>query len=171
MHHHSAEFLPLNIALLTVSDTRSLAEDKSGDFLQAAIAAAGHKLASRELIRDDLYRIRARAATQIAADDVHVLIITGGTGFYARDVTPDAVSCLFDKEVTGFGEMFRAVSREEIGMATIQSRAVAGLANRTLVVCLPGSTNACRTAWEKILCAQLDARTRPCSFVRLLTEQ
>ncbi|HYQ39855.1 MAG TPA: molybdenum cofactor biosynthesis protein B [Pseudomonas sp.] len=163
--HAESVFVPLNIAVLTVSDTRSLDTDTSGGLLVERLQAAGHSLAARVLLKDDLYRIRAQVAQWIAEDAVQVVLITGGTGFTARDSTPEAVACLLDKQVDGFGELFRQISVPDIGTSTIQSRALAGLANGTLVCCLPGSTNACRTAWDGILASQLDARHRPCNFV------
>ncbi|QUE77765.1 molybdenum cofactor biosynthesis protein B [Stutzerimonas stutzeri] len=164
-HLADQSFVPLNIAVLTVSDTRSLETDTSGQLLVDRLLAAGHRLASRVLLKDDLYRIRAQVANWIAEDEVQVVLITGGTGFTARDSTPEAVACLLDKQVDGFGELFRQISVSDIGSSTVQSRALAGLANATLVCCLPGSTNACRTAWDGILAEQLDARHRPCNFV------
>ncbi len=160
-----AEFYPLNIAVLTVSDTRTSADDKSGDALVAQIAGAGHKLYERALVKDDIYQIRAIVSRWIADTQAQVVLITGGTGFSGRDSTPEAVTPLLDKQIEGFGELFRHLSFSEIGTSTIQSRALGGLANRTLVFCLPGSTNACNTAWQQILQAQLDSRTRPCNFV------
>ncbi len=160
-----AAFVPLNIAVLTVSDTRTPETDTSGQLLAERLQAAGHRLVERALLRDDLYRIRARVAAWIAEDAVQVVLITGGTGFTARDSTPEAVACLLDKHVDGFGELFRQISVADIGTSTVQSRALAGLANGTLVCCLPGSTSACRTAWDGILAEQLDARHRPCNFV------
>lgn len=164
-HLTERTFVPLNIAVLTVSDTRSLETDTSGQLLVDRLTAAGHQLASRVLLKDDLYRIRAQVATWIAEDVVQVVLITGGTGFTGRDSTPEAVGCLLDKQVDGFGELFRQISLTDIGTSTIQSRALAGLANATLVCCLPGSTGACRTAWDGILAEQLDARHNPCNFV------
>lgn len=161
-------FRPLNIAVLTVSDTRSVAEDTSGEALIQSLTEAGHTLAERTLIRDDIYDMRAVVSAWIANPDVHVVLITGGTGFYSRDSTPEAMAPLFDKQIEGFGELFRQLSYEEIGTSTIQSRALAGLANKTLVFCLPGSTNACRTAWNRIIASQLDASHRPCNFVENL---
>ena len=164
-HKADAVFVPLAIAVLTVSDTRTFETDTSGQLLVDRLSAAGHQLAQRVLLKDDLYKIRAQVAQWIAEDNVQVVIITGGTGFTARDSTPEAVACLLDKQVDGFGELFRQISFADIGTSTIQSRALAGLANGTLVCCLPGSTNACRTAWDGILGEQLDARHRPCNFV------
>lgn len=158
-------FTPLNIAVLTVSDSRSLAEDTSGEYLANSVKEAGHHLAERALITDDIYQIRAVISDWIADPDVHAVITTGGTGFFVRDSMPEAVRVLFDKTVDGFGEMFRLVSNDEIGMSTIQSRAIAGMANNTVVFCLPGSSGACRTGWTQIIKAQLDSRTRPCNFV------
>lgn len=164
---HKAEqpFVPLNIAVLTVSDTRTLETDTSGQLFVDRLTAAGHNLAARVLLKDDLYRIRAQVATWIAEDEVQVVLITGGTGFTGRDSTPEAVACLLDKQVDGFGELFRQISVADIGTSTIQSRALAGISNGTLVCCLPGSTNACRTAWDGILAEQLNASHRPCNFV------
>ncbi len=159
----------LNIAVLTVSDTRTLEQDSSGQYLQDALTEAGHQLVERALCSDDLYQIRAIVSGWIADESVQVVLTTGGTGFYPRDITPEALSVLFDKTVDGFGEIFRAVSLEEIGMATLQSRAIAGMANQTAIFCLPGSTNACKTAWTKILEPQLNANTRPCNFAPHLT--
>ena len=156
-HKADAPFVPLNIAVLTVSDTRTLETDTSGQLFVDRLKAAGHNLAERVLLKDDLYKIRAQVATWIAEDVVQVVLITGGTGFTGRDSTPEAVACL--------GELFRQISTTDIGTSTIQSRALAGLANGTLVCCLPGSTNACRTGWDGILAEQLDARHRPCNFV------
>lgn len=164
-HKADAAFVPLNIAVLTVSDTRTQATDTSGQMLIDRLTVAGHTLAARVLLKDDLYKIRAQVATWIAEDTVQVVLITGGTGFTGRDSTPEAVTCLLDKQVDGFGELFRQISQVDIGTSTIQSRALAGLANGTLVCCLPGSTNACRTGWDGILADQLDASHRPCNFV------
>jgi molybdenum cofactor biosynthesis protein B len=164
----STGFRPVNIAVLTVSDSRTAADDSSGDYLVSAATAAGHSVAGRALLPDNRYRIRAQVAQWIAQDDVQCVIVTGGTGFTGRDSTPEAVAPLLDKEMPGFGEMFRVLSFDEIGTSTLQSRAFAGVANSTFVFCLPGSTSACRTAWEKLLAAQLDARTRPCNLVALL---
>ena len=158
----------LNIAVLTVSDTRTRDNDTSGDFLADAVVEAGHKLADRALIADDVYRIRALLSQWIASEQVQVALVTGGTGFSGRDSTPEAVRPLLDKHIDGFGEVFRSLSLREIGSSTLQSRACAGLANRTAVFCMPGSTGACRTAWRGILRDQLDSRHRPCNFVAVL---
>lgn len=158
-------FTPLNVAVLTVSDSRTLAEDTSGQYLADSLQEAGHNLADRQLITDDIYKIRAVISGWIADPEVHAVITTGGTGFYIRDSMPEAVSVLFDKEIDGFGEMFRLISKDEIGMSTIQSRAVAGMANNTVIFCLPGSSGACRTGWTQIIKEQLDSRTGPCNFV------
>lgn len=162
-----AEFLALRIALLTVSDSRTPANDASGDWLQQAILDAGHLLHARELVRDDRYAMRAIVARWIADGDCDGVIVNGGTGFTGRDSTPEALAPLLDKEMPGFGELFRAISFREIGTSALQSRAFAGLANGTFVFCLPGSTSACRTAWTEILRAQLDARTLPCNLATL----
>ncbi|MFT3929895.1 MAG: molybdenum cofactor biosynthesis protein B [Spongiibacteraceae bacterium] len=158
----------LNIAVLTVSDTRTEQTDTSGDFLVAAAKEAGHSIAAKQIVIDDIYRIRAIMSQWIADLNIHAVITTGGTGFSGRDSTPEAVSVLFDKTIDGFGELFRAISYDEIGTSTIQSRAFAGLANNTVIFCLPGSTSACRTGWEKIIRSQLDSTYRPCNFVGVL---
>ena len=158
-------FTPLNVAVLTVSDSRTLEQDTSGKYLADSLQEAGHHLADRQLITDDIYKIRAVISGWIADPEVHAVITTGGTGFYIRDSMPEAVSVLFDKKIDGFGEMFRLISKDEIGMSTIQSRAIAGMANNTVVLCLPGSSGACRTGWTKIIKEQLDSRTGPCNFV------
>lgn len=158
----------LNIALLTVSDTRNFDTDKSGDYLAQQITQASHKLNAREIVIDDIYKIRAVLSKWIADDNIKVVIITGGTGFYGRDSTPEAVEPLFDKVMPGFGELFRMVSFDEIGSSTIQSRALGGLANNTAIFCLPGSTGACKTAWTKIIKEQLTLSFKPCNFVKLL---
>nr|MBF0682942.1 molybdenum cofactor biosynthesis protein B [Pseudomonas sp.] len=168
--HAEQSFVPLNIAVLTVSDTRTTETDTSGQLLVDRLTGAGHRLAARVLLKDDLYRIRAQVASWIAEDAVQVVLITGGTGFTGRDSTPEAVGCLLDKQVDGFGELFRQISLTDIGTSTIQSRALAGLSNATLVCCLPGSTGACRTAWDGILAEQLDARHGPCNFVAHLKQ-
>jgi molybdopterin adenylyltransferase len=170
MAHTSGDFSALNIAVLTVSDTRTPETDTSGQLLVDSAVEAGHRVMDRQLQPDDIYQIRAVVSAWIARADVQVILITGGTGFTGRDSTPEAIAPLLDKTVDGFGELFRHVSWEEIGTSTLQSRALAGLANRTLVVCMPGSTGACRTAWTRILREQLDSRTRPCNFVQHLAQ-
>ncbi|MEN8168487.1 MAG: molybdenum cofactor biosynthesis protein B [Pseudomonadota bacterium] len=166
-HYEDTGFVPLNIALLTVSDSRTEADDKSGNTLKERALEANHKLVDKVIVRDDVYAMRAIFSRWIADPDVHVIISTGGTGITGRDSTPEAVMPLFDKDIEGFGELFRAISLEEIGVSSIQSRAVAGLANGTLIFCLPGSTGACRTGWDRILKDQLDHRTRPCNFAQM----
>lgn len=163
----AGEFIPLSIAVLTVSDSRTLAEDSSGAYLCQALAEAGHRLHERALLPDDRYQLRAIVSRWIAAPGCDGVLITGGTGFTGRDSTPEAIEPLLDKLMPGFGELFRALSYTDIGTSSLQSRAFAGLANATFVFCLPGSTGACRTAWEKLLRAQLDGRTRPCNLVGL----
>lgn len=162
------ESVALNIAVLTLSDTRTLAEDRSGDTLITLLEAAGHTLVSRELIPDDVYKMRAVVSQWVADAGIQVILTTGGTGFSGRDSTPEALRPLFDTEIEGFGELFRQVSWQEIGSSTVQSRCLAGLANRTAIFCLPGSTGACKTAWNKILLEQLDSCHRPCNFVGIL---
>ena len=164
----SADFKPLTLCVLTVSDTRTADNDTSGDYLVNSLAEAGHRLHERRIAKDDKYRIRAIVADWIADERVHGVIVTGGTGFTGRDSTPEAIEPLLDKLMPGFGELFRAVSFDEIGTSTLQSRAFAGLSNNSFVFCLPGSTSACRTAWEKIVRAQLDARTKPCNLAGLM---
>lgn len=162
------ELNPVNIAVLTVSDTRTPENDTSGDLLVERLQADGHTLAARTIVKDDIYQMRAVVSGWIADPAVEAVVITGGTGFYARDSTPEAMAPLFDKQIEGFGELFRQVSYEEIGTSTVQSRALGGLANGTVIFCLPGSTSACRTGWDRILHEQLDSRQRPCNFVGLL---
>ena len=154
----TVELKPLSIALLTVSDSRGEAEDSSGKFLENSIIEAGHRLVARRILPDDVYLIRALMSGWIADPEINVVIITGGTGFHERDSTPEAVSPLLDKAIDGFGEEFRRLSASEIGSSTIQSRAFGGLANHTVIFCLPGSTSACRTGWNGILVSQLDSR-------------
>ncbi len=158
----------LNAAVLTVSDTRTEEDDSSGRFLADALTAAGHRVAARAIVVDDIYQIRALLSAWIASDDIQAVLVTGGTGFSGRDSTPEAVAPLFDKCIDGFGELFRALSYTEIGSSTVQSRALAGLANDTVIFCMPGSTGACRTAWEGIIREQLDSSHRPCNFVGVL---
>ncbi|MGE0810252.1 MAG: molybdenum cofactor biosynthesis protein B [Immundisolibacter sp.] len=162
------EFVPVGIAVLTVSDSRGLEQDSSGRVLIERLAAAGHRLAGRAILPDDVYRIRAQVSAWIVDPAVQVVISTGGTGLTGRDGTPEALAPLLDKTIDGFGEVFRALSYEEIGASTIQSRAVAGVANGTYVFCVPGSSGACRTAWDKLIAPQLDYRTRPCNLVELM---
>lgn len=159
---------PLSVAVLTVSDTRTLETDTSGDYLAGELAAAGHRLADRTIVADDIYRIRAVLSNWIADAGIDAVLVTGGTGFSGRDSTPEAVRPLFDKDIDGFGEVFRALSHAEIGSSTIQSRAVAGFANDTVIFCMPGSTGACRTAWQGLIREQLDSSHRPCNFVGVL---
>ena len=161
------DFIPLSLCVLTVSDTRTEANDASGDYLVEALRTEGHRLHARAISPDDRYRLRAIVSQWIADAAVDGILVTGGTGFTGRDSTPEALRPLLDKEMPGFGEMFRAISIEEIGTSSLQSRAFAGLANGTFLFALPGSTSACRTAWERILRAQLDARTRPCNLATL----
>lgn len=160
--------VPVGIAVLTVSDSRGLELDGSGHVLIERLSAAGHRLAGRAILPDDVYRIRAQVSGWIADPAVQVVLSTGGTGLTGRDGTPEAVAPLLDKTIDGFGEVFRALSFEEIGASTIQSRAVAGVANGTYIFCLPGSSGACRTGWDKLIAPQLDYRTRPCNLVELM---
>ncbi len=162
-----SDFIALNLCVLTVSDTRTVADDKSGDYLIGALRQEGHRLTERAVVRDDRYQLRALVSRWIADERIDGVLVTGGTGFTGRDSTPEALLPLLDKPMPGFGELFRAISFEEIGASSLQSRAFAGLANGTFVFCLPGSTSACRTAWERIVRAQLDARTRPCNLATL----
>jgi molybdenum cofactor biosynthesis protein B, proteobacterial len=165
MSHAATDFVPLNIAVLTVSDTRNEETDTSGRSLVDNLQSAGHHLVEKQIVIDDKYDIRAILSRWIADKNVQVVLVTGGTGFTGRDTTPEAVAPLFDKTIEGFGELFRQVSFHEIGTSTIQSRALAGMANKTLIFCMPGSTNACRTAWDHIIQSQLDSRHKPCNFV------
>lgn len=162
------QFIPLNIAVLTVSDTRTEATDSSGRLLVERLQNTGHRLVAKRIVPDDIYQIRAVVSAWIADPAVDVILTTGGTGVTGRDGTPEAVLPLLDKVLDGFGEVFRFISYQEIGTSTIQSRALAGVANGTYVFCLPGSKNACITAWDKLIQAQLDFRTRPCNLVELL---
>jgi len=161
-------FIPVRIAVLTVSDTRGLANDKSGDTLAELIRAAGHELAGRALVKDDVEAIRAQVRTWIADASIDVVISTGGTGFTGRDVTPEAVKPLFEKEIEGFSTAFHMISFEKVGTSTIQSRACGGLAQGTYIFCLPGSPGACKDAWNGILVHQLDNRHRPCNLVEIM---
>jgi molybdenum cofactor biosynthesis protein B len=162
------DFLPVQIALLTISDSRSLADDKSGRTLEELILADGHKVVGREVIRDDSAAIAARLRELVADPGVDVVISTGGTGVTGRDVTPEAFKEVMDKEIEGFGELFRWISYQKIGTSTIQSRALGGVAQGTYLFALPGSPGACRDGWQEILRAQLDARSRPCNLVELM---
>ena len=158
----------LKVAVLTVSDTRTQETDTSGAFLEEALRDAGHDIADRQIVIDDVYQLRAIVSQWIAEPDGEVILTTGGTGFSGRDSTPEALAPLFDKTIDGFGEVFRALSLTEIGSSTVQSRALAGLANGTVIFCMPGSTGACRTAWEGVLRDQLDSEHKPCNFVGVL---
>ena len=161
-------FKPLNIAVLTVSDTRSEIDDKSGKLLVVRLEKAGHVLHEKQIVKDDCYQIRSEVSQWIADENVDAVVITGGTGITGRDGTPEAIEVLFDKTIDGFGETFRAISFQQIGTSTIQSRAVAGVANKTFVFSLPGSSGACATAWDELISHQLDFRTRPCNLVELM---
>jgi molybdenum cofactor biosynthesis protein B len=167
-HFNDQGFLPLKIAVLTVSDSRGEDQDTSGRLLVERAEAAGHQVVAKQIVPDDIYRMRAVFSTWIADPEIQVVLSTGGTGVTGRDSTPEAVAPLLDKPLEGFGELFRSFSLEEIGTSTLQSRALGGLANGTFIFCLPGSSGACRTAWDRILLAQLDSRTRPCNFAQLI---
>ena len=165
---NAGESQTLGVAVLTISDSRDLDSDTSGQFLADALVAAGHRLLAREIVRDDIYQIRAVITAWIANSEIDAVVTTGGTGFSGRDSTPEAIAPLFDKSIEGFGEVFRALSYDEIGSSTIQSRALAGFANQTVIFCVPGSTGACRTAWDGLIRDQLDGSHRPCNFVGVL---
>lgn len=162
------QFKALNIAVLTISDSRTTADDKSGDLLRRCVTEAGHHCCDSAIVKDDKYQIRERLSTWIARPEVDVVLSTGGTGVTGRDGTPEAVAPLLDKEIEGFGEMFRVLSYEDIKTSTLQSRALAGVANATYIFVMPGSPGACKTAWEKLISEQLDNRTRPCNLVMLM---
>ena len=162
------EFLPLRIAVLTVSDTRDETTDASGRLLIERLTAAGHRIFERRIVRDDVYAIRAAVSHWIAEPGCNVVLITGGTGVTGRDGTPEAVAALLDKTIDGFGEMFRALSFHQIGTSTLQSRALAGVANATYIFCLPGSRGACELGWDELIAKQLDYRTQPCNLVELM---
>ncbi len=164
----SRPFLPLRIAVITVSDTRTLADDRSGSMLEQKLTAAGHLLQARVIVKDEQASIEAELRRFIADSEVEVVLATGGTGVTGRDVTPEAFQAVYEKEIPGFGELFRMLSYAQIGTSTIQSRATAGVAQGTYLFALPGSPNACRDAWDWILGAQLDSRTRPCNFAELI---
>jgi len=161
-------FIPLSIAILVVSDSRTDADDVSGKTLAERVTDAGHQVIEKKIVPDDIYQIRAAVSNWIAANDVNVVISTGGTGVTGRDGTPEAVAPLLDKILDGFGEVFRMLSYQDIKTSTIQSRAIAGVANATYIFCLPGSSGACRTAWDSLIKEQLDYRTRPCNLVQLM---
>lgn len=165
----SEDATALGAAVLTVSDSRDEDSDTSGRYLREVLLASGHRVLDKCIVKDDIYQIRAVLSRWIADEQIQAVLVTGGTGFSGRDSTPEAVSVLFDKEIHGFGEVFRAVSFEEIGSSTVQSRALAGLANNTVIFCMPGSTGACKTAWTQLIAEQLDSRHRPCNFVGVLT--
>ena len=164
----SRPFLPLHIAVLTVSDTRTTSTDTSGTLLATRAEAMGHKVMSRLILKDDASLIIQQLRAWVAQETVDIILITGGTGITARDVTPEAVLAVIDKEIPGFGEYFRQISQKTIGLAAMQSRALAGTAGATLIFALPGSTGACNDAWEEILQHQLDSRYKPCNFIELL---
>jgi molybdenum cofactor biosynthesis protein B len=162
------DFIPVNIALLTISDTRTSDNDTSGKVLRERVLAENHHVADQKIVADDIYQIRATVSSWIANPDIQAVLTTGGTGLTGRDGTPEAVKVLLDKEIEGFGELFRQISFETIKTSTIQSRAIGGVANGTFIFCLPGSSGACKTAWDDILKQQFDARHRPCNFVDLM---
>ncbi|GAW87085.1 molybdenum cofactor biosynthesis protein B [Bathymodiolus platifrons methanotrophic gill symbiont] len=162
------QFIPLNIAILTVSDTRTEADDVSGKTLVERLEKSGHQLYAKTIVADNIYQIRAAVCNWIAEDNVNVIISTGGTGVTGRDGTPEAIEPLLDKTLSGFGEIFRMLSYQEIKTSTIQSRAIAGVANATYIFCLPGSSSACRTAWDSLISEQLDFSTKPCNLVQLM---
>jgi molybdenum cofactor biosynthesis protein B len=162
------EFIPLNIAVLTISDSRNESDDKSGDLLVKSLAESGHRLTEKSIVRDDKYQIREVISRWIADESLQVVLTTGGTGVTGRDGTPEAVAPLLDKIIDGFGETFRSLSYQTIGTSTLQSRAIAGVANGTYLFCLPGSPGACKDAWTQLISTQLDYRTRPCNLVELM---
>lgn len=162
------KFIPLGIAVLTVSDSRNETTDKSGHLLADRLQQAGHCLCDKQIVTDDVYRIRAIVSQWCVAADIQVMLLTGGTGVTGRDGTPEAIKVLFDKEIEGFGEMFRQISYEQIKTSTLQSRAVAGVINGRYIFSLPGSSGACATAWDQLISEQLDYRTRPCNLVELM---
>ena len=164
----NVEFIPLNIAVMTVSDSRTDEDDKSGNILAKRLQKAGHNLEEKKIVPDDVYQMRAVVSQWIADPDVHAVITTGGTGLTGRDVTPEAMKILYDKEIEGFGEIFRKISYDLIKTSTIQSRAIAGLANGTMIFSLPGSPGACKDGWDGIIEQQLDSRTRPCNLVEMM---
>ena len=168
MSSKAREFVPVPIAVMTVSDSRTEADDKSGKLLVERLTGVGHRIVEKVIVPDDIFQIRSVVSRWIADTEVQVVLTTGGTGVTGFDGTPEAVTPLLEKELDGFGEIFRAVSYEEIGTSSLQSRAVAGVANGTYLFCLPGFSGACATAWDKLLVHQLDYRTRPCNLVELM---
>ena len=168
MSNTNRQFVPLNIAIMVVSDSRTEATDTSGKTLVDRLIETGHRCADKAIIADDIYLIRAKLSNWIADPRINAIITTGGTGVTGRDGTPEAAHPLLDKELTGFGEVFRSLSYDEIGTSTMQSRAIAGVANGHYIFCVPGSSGACRTAWDKLIKAQLDYRTRPCNLVEVM---
>jgi molybdenum cofactor biosynthesis protein B len=163
-----AKFIPLRVAVITISDSRTPENDTSGDYLADSLQEAGHQVSHRKIVKDDKYVLRAEFSTLIANEDIDIIVSTGSTGLTGRDIAPEALEPLFDKVIEGFGELFRSASIPDIGAATIQSRAFAGLANATVIFCIPGSPGACRTGWEEVIRPQLDARTRPCNLANLM---
>ena len=168
MEVSNREFIPLNLAVLTISDSRTEADDKSGQALVKLMEKDGHSVYDKQIVRDDRYEIRAMVSKWIADPKVQAIVTTGGTGLTGRDGTPEAIEPLFDKKIDGFGEMFRVLSYDLIATSTLQSRAVAGTANGSFIFCLPGSTGACKDGWSKLISAQLDYRTRPCNLVEIM---
>ncbi len=162
------QFIPLNIAILTISDSRTEADDISGKTLAERVKQAGHRVHSKKIVADDIYQIRAIMSNWIVENDINIVLSTGGTGVTGRDGTPEAVIPLLDKVLDGFGEVFRMLSYQDIKTSTIQSRAISGVANGTYIFCLPGSSGACRTAWDELIKDQLDCRTKPCNLVQLM---
>lgn len=159
------QFIAMRVAVLTVSDTRTADTDTSGNYLAEQVANKGHTVAAHKIVIDDVYLMRAQVSQWIADPNIHAIITTGGTGFTGRDSTPEALTPLLDKSIDGFGELFRQLSYDDIGTSTVQSRAFGGIANHTVIFCLPGSTGACRLGWQSILDEQLDSRHSPCNFV------
>ena len=168
MHMDATEFIPINIAVLTVSDTRTEETDKAGQLLVDSLTSAGHQLADKVIVPDNRYHLRAVVSQWIVDEGVHAVITTGGTGLTGRDITPEALRPLFDKEIEGFGELFRSISYQYIKTSTMQSRALAGLANGKPIFCLPGSPGACRDGWDEIIVHQLDSRHKPCNLIELM---
>lgn len=163
-----AKFIPLRVAVITISDSRTPENDTSGDYLADSLQEEGHQVPYRKIVKDDKYVLRAEFSALIANGDIDIIVSTGSTGLTGRDIAPEALEPLFDKSIDGFGELFRSASLPDIGAATIQSRAFAGLANATVIFCIPGSPGACRTGWEEVIRPQLDARTRPCNLANLM---